>query len=124
VNGEQKIGFDDNSQRVAVTDFDFAAVDRDSAIEDLQAALDYAKSKIPELLDMVLEILISETLTAEQLKRRVFYFAFLTRRKPFASQTDLAKHLGITPAAVSQQLNSLCEKFPLLARLRIHSEAG
>ncbi len=120
--GEAGFAFDDRGQRVPVTDFDFADVDRDAAIEDLRAALEYQKSKLPELLDLICEFLTSEKLTAEQVQRRVFFFAWLARRTPFASQRELAEHLGITPPAVNQAIADLCQKYPLMMRLRAWRE--
>jgi hypothetical protein len=94
MDGDRKIGFGEHGERVPVADFDFAAVDPE--IQNLRAALDYAKSKVPELLDLVFQILLSENLTAKQLRNRVFFFAFIVRRTRFASQVELARHLGIT----------------------------
>ena len=116
------IKFDDAHRPVPAVDFDFAAIDRDAALEDLQAVIDYQKRKLPEMLGLIVEALLSESLTADKLQKRVLYFGYLARRQPFASQLDLAAHLKISPAAVNQGIKNLCEKYPIMARLREASE--
>jgi hypothetical protein len=125
MDAASKIGFGEDGQRVLVTDFDYAAVDPGAAIEDLRAEnenlrrdISYIKSKPSELLDFFFGVLTSENLPAKQLKNRVYLFEWLVGRSSFATQVELARILGISPAAVNQQLNSLCSQFPLLARLR------
>jgi hypothetical protein len=114
--------FEQDHRPVPSVDFDYGAVDRDAAIEDLQAALDYQKRKIPEMLELIVEALLSENLDADRLKKNALYFGYVARRKPFASQLELAAHLKITPSAVNQGIGNFCQKFPIMARLREASE--
>ena len=121
----RKIGFSENGQPVPIADFDFNAVDPAAVIEDLRLEnenlrrdLAYAKSKAPELAELIFCVLLWPPYGAEELKRRAWLLGFLMGKTCFTSQADLARFLGITPAAVTQQLNALCSQFPLLARLR------
>jgi predicted transcriptional regulator len=119
LNDAHKIGFGESpGETVGVTEFDLAAVDRGAALEDLQEALDNARGKVSSLLAGIVEALVSENLTAEQIKKRVFYFGYIAGRRPFTSQLELAKWLGISPAAVNQGIKDFCDNYPMMARIR------
>lgn len=124
MNPDAKICFDDAHRPVPAADFDFEAVDRDALIEDLRAAIDYQKTKLPEMLNAIVEALLSDALTAEKLQRSVLFFGYVARRKPFHRQLDLAAFLKITPSALNQQIKIFCEKHPIIimARLREASD--
>jgi hypothetical protein len=119
------IAFDDRGRPVPAVDFDFAAVDPAAVIEDLHTEIEnlrrdlaYARSKVPEVVDLIFEILLSQPHAAEQMKRRMVALAFIMERTTFKTQAELAQFLGTTPQAVSKQVDSICSRSPLLARLR------
>jgi hypothetical protein len=116
VNAPDKIGFDDDGKPVGVTDFDFAEVEAER--RDNAAAIENYRDKLTEFVRFTCDALLSGNPTAEQAGRRAFFFAQLgLENPPFKSQAKLAKHLGITGAAVSQQLNAFRAAFPLISRI-------
>jgi hypothetical protein len=126
LNAPDKIGFDDNGQRVAVTDFDYGAVepaDKDAIIaeqaakiENLETALARYREKSQTLLHFIFNTLLSGLPDERIAGRRAYFFAqtVFKDNPPFPTQAELGKHLGITGAAVSQQLNEFRLKNTLI----------
>jgi len=127
LNAPGKIGFDDDGQPVGVTEFDFDAVEadkdaiileQDARIADLEADVRNYKEKACELVRVIFGTILSGLPAEAEAGRRSYFFAQLVFEKPpFDSQAQLAKHLGISGAAVSQQLNDFREDFPLISQI-------
>jgi DNA-binding MarR family transcriptional regulator len=86
----------------------------ETRISDLERDLAFYKEKRVEELRFLFAIL-HDGLPPEKIAgRRSYFLAQRFFSKPqFKSDAALARHLGITPAAVSQQLNEFLNKFPV-----------
>lgn len=110
-----------------MTEFDFAAVETDrdaiileqeARIGDLEADLLHYKEKSIEIVRVIFNTILSGLPAEAEAGRRAYFFAQLVFEKPpFDSQAQLAKHLGVSGAAVSQQLNDFRADFPLISQI-------
>jgi len=131
LNPAAKIFFDDANHPVPAVGFDFDAVDLKAELEaareriaELEARLDverrdhkadtgHYRDKLAEFARFTCGALIGGKPSAEIAGRRVYFFALLLKQSPFSSQAELARHLGLTPGAVCQQLNAFKANNPL-----------
>jgi hypothetical protein len=120
VNPDGKIGFDDDSRPVAVTDFDFAAIDeaeraaeRESYENKIAALEGKYKENLRQLIRFIFETFLDGNPPPKVVGERVYFLAFHGSQTTYTQQAQLAKRLNVTPALVSQRLKSLEEKFPL-----------
>ena len=115
MNAENKIGFDDDGRPVHVTDFDFAALEAER--RDHKNDVHYYRDKLVEFVRFTCDALLAGNPSAEIAGRRAYFFALLLKQPPFSSQAELARHLGLSGAAVCQQLNAFKAETPLFAAL-------
>jgi hypothetical protein len=121
VSDAHKIGFDDNVRPVPSVEFDFDAIEareRDAEIRNLKADVEFFKDRLADVIRCVRDSILLGNPTPKQAGRRAYYFAQLVSEVgPFESQAQLAKHLGVTPGRISQELNSFLDENPLIKRL-------
>jgi hypothetical protein len=120
VNAGGNMAFDDNGRPVAVTDFDFAAIDEAeraaerASYENKIAALEGKyKENLRQLIRFIFETFLDGNPPPKVVGERVYFLAFHSSQTSYTQQTQLAKRLNVTPSLVSQRLKSLEEKFPL-----------
>ena len=116
MNAENKTGFDDDGKPVHVTDFDFAALEAER--RDHVADVQYYRDKLSEFLRFTCDALLAGNPSAEIAGRRAYFFALLLKQPPFPTQAELARHLGLSGAAVCQQLNAFKAENPLFSALK------
>jgi hypothetical protein len=119
LNAPGKIGFDDDGQPVGVTEFNYDEVEADA--RDRDATLLYYREKLAEFVRFTCDALLSGNPSAEIAGRRAYFFALALKQPPFASQNELAAHLGLSKGAISQQLNAFVGQNPLLSQSKRES---
>ena len=99
-----KIGFDDDGHPVGVTEFDFAAVDRDAAIEDLRA--EFIREIQHDTERRLLALLLDGNASVKEVGFRAHVIAFglgcHPAEKEIRTQMELAKYLKTSQSAVSR----------------------
>jgi hypothetical protein len=120
IHGESGFAFE-NEARVGVTEFNFADLDKEADARDRDATLFYYREKLSDFVRFTCAALLSGNPTAAIAGRRAFYFAFALKQPPFETQAQLAKHLGVTPGRVSQELNAFLGQNPLLSQSKRES---
>ena len=120
MNPDGKIGFDDDSRPVAVTDFDFAAIDeaeraaeRESYENKIAALEGKYKENLRQLIRFIFETFLDGNQSPKVVGERVYFLAFHSSQTSYTQQTQLAKRLNCSPGLVSLRFKSLEEKFPL-----------
>lgn len=112
---DSNIKFDDDGNPVPFVEFDFAALEADAARRDRADAVEYQRDKLTELIRFMCVALLEGNPSAEVAGRRAYFIALLLRQSPFGSQAELARHLGLSAAAICQQLNAFKAQNPLLS---------
>jgi hypothetical protein len=117
VTAPGKIGFDDDGHPVGVTEFNFDALEADAQRRDYEDAIRYQRDKLAEFVRFTCDALLAGNPSAEIAGRRAYFFALLLKQPPFASQSELARHLGLTEGRISQQLKAFKRENPLFLAL-------
>lgn len=120
MNPDGKIGFDDNGRPVAITDFDFAAIDeaeraaeRESYESKIAALNRKFDDDLRQLGRFLFETFLAGNPAPKIVGQRIYLFAFYIGQGGYTEQAQLAKRLNVTPSLVSQRLKSLEKEFPL-----------
>ena len=117
MNDAHKIGLE-HGNPVPVTDFAWDEIDvheQEARIRNLAADKTHFKIRLEQVIQSVRDCILAGNPSPERAGRRAYYFAQLVSKvPPFQSQAKLAKHLGITPGRVSQELNAFLGENPLI----------
>jgi len=122
--------FDDNGNPIPTVEFDYAALDSErgergnpllavvdeelvARIESLEAEVARYITKAAELAKVIFNTILADLPNEQKAGRLTYLFAFAIGHSQFKSQAELAKHLGMSGAAVSQQLKAFRATLPL-----------
>ena len=117
MNALGEIKFDDDGNPIAVTEFDFSALERDADRLDHAKDIDYLIENQRKLLRLIFESIIGDAKGATAAGRNAWILAYLLKQTTLRTQTELGQKMGVTKGRTSQLLNQFLEANPMLVRI-------
>jgi hypothetical protein len=99
--------FDDDGKPVGVVSFDYDKIDDPDEAGDVAAIR-------REVIVRTLQFLTGQRATAKRAGQRAILLAHLVRVGDCKTQRELARRLGLSPAAISKKVNALRKDLSML----------